>query len=103
MGAFEWLLEAVKKARLFRRDKVSVEHKVRACLMYMSGLSTRDMTVRTGLIPASHVAVHYWLRKVKGLVQTFESKVRQTIAIDEDRVEGEWSPCLRLGCDRYGF
>jgi len=59
----ELLLEAVKKAGIFRRNKVSLRHKVRGCIMYMAGLSYRGMTERTGLIPAGHVAVYYWVKK----------------------------------------
>jgi hypothetical protein len=36
LGAFDWLLEAVKEGRVFRRNKVSVEVKVRAYVMYMA-------------------------------------------------------------------
>ncbi|MHA1833254.1 MAG: hypothetical protein ACTSV7_04630 [Candidatus Baldrarchaeia archaeon] len=41
------------KARLFKRNKVSVEQKVKACVMYMAGLSYRGKTVVSSLIPAS--------------------------------------------------
>jgi len=70
VGAFEWLLEAVEKAGIFRRNKVSVEHKVRGYIMYTAGLSYRGMAERAGLIPASHVAVYYWVQKLKGLIHS---------------------------------
>ncbi|MGQ9642080.1 MAG: DDE-type integrase/transposase/recombinase [Thermoproteota archaeon] len=91
IGAFEWLLEAVVKAGLFRRNKVSVGHKVSACIMYMAGLSYRAMTVVSGLVPASHVAVYYWVQKLKGLISSCEPRVRRAVAVDETKlkVDGE--------------
>jgi len=78
IGAFEWLLEAVKKAGIFKRNKVLVEHKVKACVMYMAGLSYRGMTVASGLISSSHVAVYYWVQMLKGLVQNCASNTGAT-------------------------
>jgi len=96
IGAFKWLLKAVKKAGIFKRNKVSVRHKVKACLMYMAGLSYRGMTVASGLIPASHVAVYYWVQKLKGLVQDCVSKVkvRRAVAVDETKLKVNGSSSL---------
>ena len=57
--------------------------------MYMAGLSYRGMTERTGLIPASHVAVYYWVQKLRGLVQgcALKPKVRRSIAVDETKLK----------------
>ena len=63
--------------------RVSLRHKVRGCIMYMAGLSFRGMTERTGLIPASHVAVYYWVQKLKGLIRICKPKVRRAVAVDE--------------------
>lgn len=89
IGAFEWLLKAVKKAGIFKRNKVSVKCKVKACLMYMSGLSHRGMTVASSLISASHVAVYYWVQKLNDLVQNCFSKVRvrRALAVDETKLK----------------
>ncbi|MEM3019697.1 MAG: hypothetical protein QXO92_05555 [Candidatus Bathyarchaeia archaeon] len=43
MDAFGRLLEAAKAHRLFMRNKVSVEEKVRGMVLYLAGLSTRAM------------------------------------------------------------
>jgi len=74
---------------IFKRNKVSVRHKVKACLMYMAGLSYRGMTVMSNLIPASHVAVYYWVQKLKGLVKDCVSKVkvRRAVAVDETKLK----------------
>lgn len=55
--------------------------------MYMAGLSYRGMTERTGLIPASHVAVYYWVRKLKGLIPACKPKVRRAVAVDETKLK----------------
>ncbi len=57
--------------------------------MYMSGLSYRGMTVASGLISASHVAVYYWVQKLKGLVHDRASrvKVRRAVAVDETKLK----------------
>jgi len=54
-GVVELLLEAVKKARIFRRNKVSLHHKVGAYLLYMFGLSVR--CVSEFGVPAGREAV----------------------------------------------
>jgi hypothetical protein len=53
MYAFRKLLEAVKANKLFKRNKVSVEEKAWAIILYLAGLSLRAMTERYGLIKAS--------------------------------------------------
>ena len=45
------------------------------------------MTDRTGLIPASHVAVYYWVEKLKGLIHSCRPKVRRAIAVDETELK----------------
>jgi len=55
--------------------------------MYMAGLSFRGMTERTGLIPASHVAVYYWVKKLKGLIRVCKPEVRRAVAVDETRLK----------------
>ena len=79
----------MRKARIFRRNRVSLRHKVVACVMYLAGLSYRGMTVMSGLIPASHVAVHYWVQKLKGLVRNDAAKVkvRRATAVDETKLK----------------
>jgi transposase len=67
LDAFRRLLEAVKANGLFKRNKVSLEVKVRAMVLYLAGLSTRGMTERYGLIKASRKAVRLWVHKIESL------------------------------------
>jgi transposase-like protein len=55
--------------------------------MYMAGLSYRAMTERTGLVPASHVAVHYWVRSLKSLTRMGGRRERRLVAVDETRLK----------------
>jgi transposase-like protein len=72
---------------------------VRACVMYMAGLSYRSLTVTSGLIPVSHVAVHCWVKVLNGLIQSCKPKIRRAIAVDETvlKLNGEplyvWAAC----------
>jgi hypothetical protein len=50
MHAFGKLLEAVKVYGLFKRNKVSLEKKVWAIVLYLAGLSLRAITERYGLV-----------------------------------------------------
>ena len=92
MGALERLLEAVKGAGLFKRNKVSLEVKVRAMVLYLAGLSTRGMTERYGLIKASREAVRLWVHKIESLAYHGPPRPRRLVAIDETKAKlnGEW-------------
>jgi len=100
MGSLGWLLEDVRTSRVFKRNKVSLRHKVRACVMYMAGLSYRAMTERTGLIPASHVAVHYWIRSLRRLMRVVKRRERKVVAVDRDEAQARRRTALRLGRNR---
>jgi len=52
-----WLLKALHNSGLFRRNRFSLQVKVRAVLFYMAGLSYRDITYVLGVVPCSHEAV----------------------------------------------
>ena len=84
-GVVELLLEAVKKARIFRRNKVSLHHKVRAYLLYMSGLSVRRVS-EFG-VPASREAVRQWVHRFAELPSMLKPKVRRAIAVDETKLK----------------
>jgi transposase-like protein len=85
-------LEAVKGAGLFKRNKVSLEVKVRAIILYLAGLSTRGMTERYGLIKASREAVRLWVHKLESLAYHGPPRPRRLVAIDETKAKlnGEW-------------
>jgi len=48
---------------IFERNKIPLETKVIACLLYLSGLSYRCMTLQTGIIHACYRCVHYGFRR----------------------------------------
>ena len=87
MGAFRRPLEAVKGAGLFKRNKVSLEVKVRAMVLYLAGLSTRGMTERYGLIKASREAVRLWVHKLESLAYHGPPRPRRLVAIDETKAK----------------
>ncbi|MBS7605890.1 MAG: hypothetical protein QXW55_05465 [Candidatus Bathyarchaeia archaeon] len=53
----EWLLEALRNSSLFRINRFSLQAKVRAILLYMAGLSYREITYVLRVVPCSHEAV----------------------------------------------
>jgi len=80
-------LEAVKGAGLFKRNKVSLEVKVRAMVLYLAGLSTRGMTERYGLIRAGGGAVRLWVHKLESLAYHGPPRPRRLVAIDETKAK----------------
>ncbi|MDG6934237.1 MAG: hypothetical protein JRN68_06025 [Nitrososphaerota archaeon] len=78
-----------------------METKIVACLLYMSGLSYRPMKYHTGLIPASHVAVFYWIHALEGIVFNIPKKERRVIAMDETKLKVNGRQVfLCVGCNR---
>jgi len=53
----KWLLKALKDSGLFRRNRFSLQVKVRAVLLYMAGLSYGDITYVLRVVPCSHESV----------------------------------------------
>jgi transposase-like protein len=82
---YDALLKAVHDAHVFRRNKIALETKVLACLLYMAGLSYRGMTLQTGIIPACYRSVHYWVHQLKGVRSRVQRRVRRVVAIDETK------------------
>jgi len=68
----------LREVKLFRRNKVSLWHKVKACILYMAGLSIREIAYTVHAIPASREAVGRWFSRPVGLSKTVEPKVRAT-------------------------
>lgn len=78
--------------RIFKRNKVRLEEKVYACILFLAGLSTRCMTERYGLIEASREAVRVWVHKLEGLVYHGPPRRRFMVAVDETKTKlnGVW-------------
>ncbi|MDG6901588.1 MAG: IS6 family transposase [Nitrososphaerota archaeon] len=85
MSQYDTLLKAVHDARIFQRNKIPLETKVLACLLYLAGLSYRGMTLQTGIIPACYRSVHYWVHQLKGIRSRVQKRVRRVVAIDETK------------------
>jgi putative transposase len=86
MGAYDMLLKAVQDGHFFKRNKIALETKVLACLLYMTGLSYRSMTLQTGIIPACYRSVHYWVQQqLRNVTSRGPRKVRRSVAIDETK------------------
>ena len=92
LGVVERLMEVVKKARLFRRNKVPLRHKVRACILYMAGLSTREIAYTVQAVPASREAVRQWVARLATLSKALEPKARVIVAIDETKMKLNGKP-----------
>ena len=87
MLAYDTLLKAVQALRIFKRNKKPLETKIVACLLYMSGLSYRGMTYQTGLIGASHVAVHCWVRSLRSMASKVKKRKRRVVAMDKTKLK----------------
>ena len=87
MWAYKLLLKAVQAKGMFQRNKIPLETKILACLLYMAGLSYRAMTMQTGIIQACYRSVHYWVQKFKEIGLGAKKKARRLIAIDETKLK----------------
>jgi putative transposase len=45
------------------------------------------MTYQTGVIGASHVAVHYWVRSLRNIVSKVKKRERRLITMDETKLK----------------
>ena len=86
MTQYDALLKAVQDSHIFKRNKIALETKVLACLLYLAGLSYRGMTLQTGIIiPACYRSVHYWVHKLRGITSSLPRKARRLVAMDETK------------------
>ena len=58
--SIKWLLKALKNSGLFRRNRFSLQVKVRAILLYMAGLSYRDITYVLRVVPCSLIGIELY-------------------------------------------
>jgi len=87
-----WLLKALMDSGLFRLIGFSLLLKVRAVLLYMAGLSYRDVAYALRVAPCSHEAVRLWVKRLEQLTVSVEARPRRMVAVDEAKlkVNGEW-------------
>ena len=83
----DWLLKALRDKGLFKRNRFPVRLKLRACLLYMAGLSYRDITYRLKVVPVSHMAVWKWVQRLEGFTLEVKPRMRRTIALDETKLK----------------
>ena len=85
-----WLLKALRDSGLFKRNRFSLHLKVRAILLYMAGLSYRDMTYVLRIIPCSHEAVRLWVRKLEQITINVEASLGVWWLLTKIKADGEW-------------
>ena len=85
MTQYDALLKAVQDSHIFKRNRIALETKVLACLLYLAGLSYRGMTLQTGIIPACYRSVHYWVQKLRDITSSLPRKARRLVAMDETK------------------
>jgi len=88
--SIRWLLKALQNGGLFRRNRFLLLVKVRATLLYMAGLSYRDITYVLRFVPCSHEAVRLWVKKLERVTVNVEAEPRRMVAVDETKADGEW-------------
>ncbi|MEM2906253.1 MAG: hypothetical protein QW587_11060, partial [Candidatus Bathyarchaeia archaeon] len=71
-------LKALRDAGLFERNRVAVWLKVQACLVYLAGLSYRDVAY-VCRVDVSHVSVWRWVRKLEGVRLEVEPSRRRAV------------------------
>jgi putative transposase len=88
----EWLLKALGDGGLFKRNRFSLHVKVRAVLLYMAGLSYREITYVLRLVPCSYEAVRLWVKRLEQITINVEARPRRMVAVDETKIkaDGEW-------------
>jgi transposase-like protein len=81
------LLKALRDSGLFRRNGFSLPLKVRAVLLYMAGLSYRDIAYVLRVVPCSHEAVRLWVKRLEQLTVKVEARPRRMAAVDEAKIK----------------
>jgi len=85
MGGFiDELIERAKRAKVFKRNKKSLEVKILAAILYFFGLSLRKTSLYLSLFEeVSHESVRKYYHKIKYILKEPKKKERKFIAVDE--------------------
>jgi transposase-like protein len=78
------LTEAIRNHGIFKRNKKPIEEKALALLLYMSGLSSWQISEQLGI---SHASVLYWARAFSSIMLDVPAKERKLIAVDETELK----------------
>lgn len=81
VNPINWLPKALQSSGLFRRNRFSLKVKVRGVLLYIAGLSYRDLTYVLRVVPCSHEAVRLWVKKLEHVAANVKD---QTQAYDSN-------------------
>jgi len=100
MAAYDMLLNAIRDNGIFERNKIPFETKVLACLLYLSGLSYRAITLQTGIIRACYRSVHYWVQKFRRITSRVQKRCKSYSCHRWNQAKGEWYSAIRMGCYR---
>ncbi|MGC9075697.1 MAG: DDE-type integrase/transposase/recombinase [Conexivisphaera sp.] len=78
------LAEAIRAIGVFRRNKIPIEEKARAVLLYMAGLSSWEIAEELGV---SHASVLDWARAVASMPGSVPPRERRLVAVDETELK----------------
>ncbi|MEM2896049.1 MAG: DDE-type integrase/transposase/recombinase [Candidatus Bathyarchaeia archaeon] len=88
MSAFTIILDLAKRSGVFKRNKVPLELKVLAALLYFSGLSYRRIASLNAFKHRfSYWSVRYWYLALRQVLPKPKRKPRSLIAIDETKTK----------------
>ena len=108
--ALRQLVDYVKSAKVFRRNKKNVEFKILAALLYFFGLSLRKTSDFLSLFEEiSHELVRIYYHRLKKVLKRPRKKERRLIAIDETKLKLEkklifvWAALIQKNLSYLGF
>ena len=85
--ALNQLVDYVKAAKVFRRNKKNVEFKILAALLYFFGLSLRKTSKYLSLFEDKNESVRIYYHRLKKVLKQPRKKERRLIAIDETKLK----------------
>ena len=86
--ALNQLVDYVKAAKVFRRNKKNVEFKILAALLYFFGLSLRKTSKYLSLFKISHESARIYYHRLKKVLKQLRKRERR-LSIDETKLKLE--------------
>ena len=86
--ALNQLVDYVKAANVFRRNKKDVEFKILAALLYFFDLSLRKTSKYLSLFKISHESVRVYYHRLKKVLKKPRKRERR-LSIDETKIKLE--------------
>jgi len=103
MYVFEYILDRL--SRLFRFNNYPLDEKAYSIMLYVAGLSLRDLSERYYVTMASRESVRRWFHRFSRIFSV-EKKFRNSVALDETVVKlhvSEYMYGLCMVCCRRRF